>query len=121
MSRTGLPRRLAALLAIALLLFAQGLVAAYACVLILPAAAAAPCEEGDAAARDALCKAHCEAGTQSVDPVKPLPAPVLGTPLAVLRAGDLEPRGARSTARRTTWLAHAGAPPPFLLYQRLRN
>lgn len=128
-------RRLAALLAIAALVFAQAVTAAHACMLPAPldraaapvdrAAAlagvsAAPCHEPDEPASDALCKAHCEAGTQTVDQAKPLPTPALGAPLLVLRADDLARTSADATARLTDWLAHAGAPPPRLLHRRLR-
>ena len=114
-------RRLTALLAIAALVLGQALVAAHACV-IAPAvdAAAEPCHQPDPDERaaDSLCKAHCEAGTQNVDQAKPLVAPDLGAPIAVLHAGDaLAPNASQRT---TDWLAHAGAPPPFLLHRRLR-
>jgi hypothetical protein len=114
-------RRLTALLAIAALVLGQALIAAHACV-IAPAvdAAAAPCHQPDPDERaaDSLCKAHCEAGTQTVDQVKPPVAPDLGAPIAVLRANDALPPEA--TRGATDWLAHAGAPPPFLLHRRLR-
>jgi hypothetical protein len=120
MSRSRPFRRFAACLAIAVLLFSQGLVAAHACMVAAPAAAAAPCEEGDAAARDALCKAHCERGTQSVDQAKPLGTPVLGAPLAVLRAEDLAPPRAGPPAGPAHLRAPPGTPPPLRLHQRLR-
>ncbi|HSD41335.1 MAG TPA: hypothetical protein VLD36_05670 [Burkholderiales bacterium] len=121
MHRRGLPRRLAALLAIAALVFAQALIAGYACVPATPAdEAAAPCHEPDGPGPDALCKAHCEAGTQTVDQAKPLSTPALGSPLVVLRADDLAHIGPAPSARLTDWLAHAGAPPPILLHRRLR-
>jgi len=122
MLRPGLPRRLTALLAIAALVLAQALVAAHACMVAPPInEAAAPCHhDGDEPPSDTLCKAHCEAGTQSVDQAKPLVAPDLGAPLAVLRTDDFARTGAGATAGSTRWLAHAGAPPPFLLHRRLR-
>jgi hypothetical protein len=88
MLRPGLPRRFTALLAIAVLVLAQALVAAHACMLAAPAAETTEaCHHGaeEPPAPDALCKAHCEAGTQTVDQAKPLVAPDLGAPLAVLR------------------------------------
>jgi len=123
MFRPGLPRRFTALLAIAALVLAQVLVAAHACSLAAPAdEAAEACHHGapEQPAPDTLCKAHCEAGTQSVEQAKPLVAPDLGAPLAVLRADDFARTGAGATAGSTRWLAHAGAPPPFLLHRRLR-
>jgi hypothetical protein len=122
MHRPGLPRRLAALLAIAALVFAQAVVAAHACMVAPPVdEAAAPCHhDGDEQPSDSLCKTHCEVGTQTVDQAKPLTAPELGAPLLVLRADDLARADAASTARLTDWLAHASAPPPILLHRRLR-
>lgn len=123
MPRPGLPRRLAALLAIAALVCAQALVAAHACLLAAPAdESTEACHHGaqDQPAPDTLCKAHCEAGTQSVDQAKPLVAPDLGAPLAVLRMDDFARTGPGATAGLTRWLAHTGAPPPFLLHRRLR-
>jgi hypothetical protein len=125
MFRPGLPRRLTALLAIAVLVLAQALVAAHACILaapVLPDEAVEACHHGapEQPAPDTLCKAHCEAGTQTVDQAKPLVAPDLGAPLAVLRADDFARTGAGETAGSTRWLAHAVAPPPFLLHRRLR-
>jgi hypothetical protein len=121
MPRPGLPRRLAALFAIAALVFAQAVIAAHGCVLPAPAdAVEAPCHEPDEPASNVLCKAHCEAGTPTVDQAKPLPAPALGAPLVILRSGDLAPPAAVPAARLTDWLAHAGAPPPLLLHRRLR-
>lgn len=123
MFRPGLPRRFTALLAIAALVLAQALVAAHACILAAPADEAVEACHHDAQeqpARDTLCKAHCEAGTQSVDQAKPLMAPDLGAPLAVLRVDDFVRAGGEATAGLTRWLAHAGAPPPFLLHRRLR-
>jgi hypothetical protein len=121
MRRPGPARRLTALLAIAALALGQALVAAHACM--LPAAvdaAVEPCHQPDPdeLAADSLCKAHCEAGTQTVDQAKPLVAPDLGAPIAVLRADDA--RAPNATQGATDWLAHAGAPPPFLLHRRLR-
>jgi hypothetical protein len=117
----GLARRLTALLAIAALVLGQALVAAHACAIVPAAdAAAAPCHEPDAEkpAADSLCKAHCEAGTRTVDHPKPLVAPDLGAPIAVLRADF--PAPPRAAPGATGWLARAGAPPPFLLHRRLR-
>jgi hypothetical protein len=117
----GFARRLTALLAIGALVLGQALVAAHACMLAPAADDAvetchheAPAEQ----APDTLCKAHCEAGTQSVDQAKPLVAPALGTPIAVLRIYDALPAAAATGA--TDWRAHPGAPPPFLLHRRLR-
>jgi hypothetical protein len=125
MLRPGRPRRFTALLAIAVLVLAQALVAAHACILAAPALAdeaVEACHHGapEQPAPDTLCKAHCEAGTQTVDQAKPLVAPDLGAPLAVLRSDDLLSTGADATAGLTRWLAHTGAPPPFLLHRRLR-
>jgi hypothetical protein len=117
----GLARRLTALFAIAALVLAQALVAAHACMLT-PAADAAveSChqEVAEQPAAGSLCKAHCEAGTQTVDQAKPLVAPGLGAPIAVLWVRDTVPATAATSA--TDWLAHAGAPPPFRLLRRLR-
>ena len=117
----GLARRLTTLLAIAALVLGQALVAAHACMLP-PAvdAAGEPCHQPDPdePAADSLCKAHCEAGTQTVEQAKPLVAPDLGAPIAVLRIHGAVPAGAATGA--TDWLAHAGAPPPFRLLRRLR-
>jgi hypothetical protein len=122
MLRPGPPRRFIALLAIAVLVLAQALVAAHACMVAPPVdEAAAPCHhDGSQPPSDTLCKAHCEAGTQTVDQAKPLAAPDLGAPLAVLRADDFVPPRADATTGLTRWLAHTGAPPPFLLHRRLR-
>lgn len=122
MHRSRLHRRLVALCAMTALVLAQALVAAHGCVLPAPAdAAVAPCHhESDAPASDTLCKAHCEAGTQTIDQAKPLPTPALGAPLLVLRTEDPAHTGAGPTVRLTDWLAHAGAPPPLLLHRRLR-
>ena len=123
MFRPRAPRRLIALLASGVLVLAQALVAAHACMLAAPAdEAAESCHHGapEPAAPDTLCKAHCEAGTQTVDQAKPLAAPDLGTPLAVLYADDFARAGGDGIAGATRWLAHTGAPPPFLLYCRLR-
>lgn len=123
MLRPGLPRRLTALFATAVLVLAQTLVAAHACMLAAPAdETTEACHHGaqDQPAPDTLCKAHCEAGTQSVDQAKPLVAPDLGAPLAVLRADDFARTDADAASGPTRWLAHAGAPPPFLLHRRLR-
>jgi hypothetical protein len=121
MLRSRAHRRLTALFACAALLLGQALVAAHACALA-PAAeeAVAPCHHAAAGqpAPDTLCKAHCEAGTQTVDQAKPLVAPGLGAPIAVLRVHDTVPATAATSA--TDWLAHAGAPPPFRLLRRLR-
>lgn len=122
MHRPGLPRRLAALLAIAALVFAQALVAAHACMLPAPAdaAAAAPCHDTDEPAPDALCKVHCEAGTPTVDQAKPLAQPDAGAPPLVVRAVNLVHPPAVTAVRLTDWLAHPGVPPPILLHRRLR-
>jgi len=125
MLRPGPPRRLTALLAIAVLVLAQALVAAHACILAVPALAGEAVEacHHDAPEQpvpDTLCKAHWEAGTQTVDQPKPLAAPDLGSPLAVLRLDDSARANAGATAGPTRWLAHTGAPPPFLLHRRLR-
>jgi hypothetical protein len=123
MLRPGLPRRLTAILAIAVLVLAQALVAAHACILAAPAdEPVEACHHGaqEQTAPDTLCKAHCEAGTQTVDQAKPLVGPDLGAPLLVLRAEDLVRPAAVPAARLTDWLAHTGAPPPFLLHRRLR-
>jgi hypothetical protein len=123
MLHPGRPRRLTALLAIAVLVLAHAVVAAHACILAAPADEATEvCHQGapEQPAADTLCKAHCEAGTQTVDQAKPLAAPELGAPLAVLRVDDFARAGADSTAGLTRWLAHTGAPPPFLLHRRLR-
>lgn len=123
MLRPGSPRRFTALLAIAVLVFAQALVAAHACMIAAPAdEATEPCHQGaqGQAAPDTLCKAHCEVGTRSVDPAKPLMVPDLGAPLAVLGVDDFARIGAGATPGPTRWLAHAGAPPFFLLHRRLR-
>jgi hypothetical protein len=121
MLRPGLTRRLTALGAIVALVLAQALVAAHACMLA-PAAdeAVETCHHdgSEPPAGDTLCKAHCEAGTQTVDQAKPLTSPDLGPPLAVVRIVDIAP-GA-TTARASRWLAHTGAPPPYLLHRRLR-
>lgn len=123
MLRSGQPRRFTALLTIAMLVLAQALVAAHACILAAPADEAVEVCHHDAQEQpdpDTLCKAHCEAGTQTVDQPKPLVAPDLGAPLVVLRLDDFAHANAGATAGPTRWLAHAGAPPPFLLHRRLR-
>jgi hypothetical protein len=123
MFRPAPPRRFTALLAIAVLVLAQALVAAHACILAAPAdEATEACHHAAAEqpAPDTLCKAHCEVGTQTVDQPKPLAAPDLGAPLTVLRLDDSAHVNAGATAGPTRWLAHTGAPPPFLLHRRLR-
>lgn len=123
MLRLGSPRRFTALLTIAMLVLAQALVAAHACILAAPADEAVEACHHDAQeqpAPDTLCKAHCEVGTQTVDQPKPLAAPDLGAPLTVLRLDDSAHANAGATAGPTRWLAHTGAPPPFLLHRRLR-
>jgi hypothetical protein len=122
MHRPGLHRRLAALLAIVALVFAQALVAAHVCMLPVPpdAAPAAPCHETHGPAPDALCKVHCEAGTQTVYQAKPLAPPDAGALLLVLRSVHRAHPPAVTATRLTDWLAHAGAPPPVLLHRRLR-
>jgi hypothetical protein len=121
MHRPGLPRRLAALFAIAALVFSQALMAAHGCVIAAPAdAAVAPCHEPVEPAPDALCKVHCEAGTQTVDQAKPLAPPDAGALPLVLRSVNRAHPPAVTAARLTDWLAHAGAPPPVLLHRRLR-
>ncbi|MFO1364773.1 MAG: hypothetical protein U1F45_20320 [Burkholderiales bacterium] len=121
MRRPVLPRRVTALLLSAALVLGQAFAAAHAC-LLAPVAdeAVESChhEASEQPAPDTLCKAHCEAGTQTVDQAKPLVAPALGAPVAVLRAGAAMSSSAAHGA--TDWLAHAGAPPPFLLHRRLR-
>lgn len=120
MLRAALTRRLVALGAIVALVLAQALVAANGCVLPAPADEAPETCHHDGSERpaaDALCKAHCEASTQTVDQGKPLVAPDPGAPLAVLRAEPVVPTAAAGTSR---WLAHTGAPPPYLLHRRLR-
>jgi hypothetical protein len=105
------------------LVLAQALVAAHACILAAPAdEATEACHQAvpEQPAPDTLCKAHCEAGTQTVDQPKPLAAPDLGAPLTVLRLDDSAHANAGATAGPTRWLAHTGAPPPFLLHRRLR-
>ena len=82
--------------------------------------AAAPCHHTDEPAPDALCKVHCEAGTQTVDQAKPLVAPDAGAPPLVLRTEALARAPIVSAVGLTDWLAHAGAPPPILLHRRLR-
>ena len=121
MRRLGLSRRLTALLAIVALVFAQAAVAAHGCALPAPPdVAEAPCHEPGDPASDGLCKAHCEAGTQSVDQAKPFKASDAGAPLIVLRPDNFARPASVPAARMTDWLAHAGAPPPFLLHRRLR-
>jgi hypothetical protein len=125
MFRSRARRRLSAIVAIALLLLAQGLVAAHACALASPAGevdeAVQPCHHmaPEQPAPDTLCKAHCEAGTQTVDQAKPLAAPDLGAPLVTRRADDLARATPGPALRLTDWLAHAATPPPILLHRRL--
>jgi hypothetical protein len=117
------PRRLTALLAIAVLVLAQALVAAHACILAAPAdEAIEACHHGaqEQSAPDTLCKAHCEAASQTVDQAKSLVAPDFDAPLHVLRAGAFPRSDADAAVGLTRWLAHTGAPPPFLLHRRLR-
>lgn len=121
MRRPRLARRLTAFLTIVALVFAQAAVAAHGCVLPAPPdVAEAPCHEPGDPASDGLCKAHCEAGTQSVDQAKPFKTPDAGAPPLVLRLDNLARPAAVPAVRPTDWLAHAGAPPPFLLHRRLR-
>lgn len=122
MRRSSLTRRLAAIVSTAALVLGQTLVAAHGCVLPAPADAAVEACHREAPEPEpgALCKAHCEAGQQTVDQAKPLAQPDLATPLLVVAVDDPAARAWRSAASDTGWLVHAGAPPPFLLTRRLR-
>jgi hypothetical protein len=122
MSRSRARRRLASIAAIAALVLTQALVAAHACVLAAPAdAAIEACHHAapEQPSPDTLCKAHCEAGTQTVDQARPLAAPDLGAPLVVRRVDDLARAASGPALRLTDWLAHAATPPPILLHRRL--
>lgn len=122
MFRSRARRRLASLVAIAALVLTQALVAAHACVLAAQAdEAVEACHHGapEQPSSDTLCKAHCEAGTQTVDPARPLAAPDLGAPLVVRRVDDLARAASGPALRLSGWLAHAAAPPPILLHRRL--
>jgi hypothetical protein len=114
-------RRSFAMFTIAMLVFAQAIVAAYACVLPDTPPVAQPCHEPDSGpAPDALCKAHCQVGQQTVDQPKPLATPDLATPVLVVAMVDPADRMTRAPVRGTFWLARGGAPPPLLLTGRLR-
>lgn len=114
-------RRLVAIISIALLVLAQALVAAYACVLPGAPPVAAACHELDPdPAPDALCKAHCQVGQQTVDQPKPLAPPDLATPVLVVKSRDGAASGAGSPGPAVPRLARTGAPPPLLLTGRLR-
>jgi hypothetical protein len=122
MFRSRARRRLASLAAIAVLVVTQALVAAHACVLAAQAdEATQTCHDAapEQPAPDSLCKAHCEAGTQTVDQPRPLAAPDLGAPLVVRRVDDLARAPSGPASRRTDWLAHVATPPPILLHRRL--
>jgi hypothetical protein len=125
MLRSRVRRRLASLVAIASLVLAQGLVVAHACVLGAPASGADEAIEAchhepqEQPSPDTLCKAHCEAGTQTVDQAKPLVAPDLGAPLVLRRVDDAARAASVPALRLTNWLAHAATPPPILLHRRL--
>ncbi len=119
MHRSG--RRLTALFVFATLLLGQALVVAQACVLAAPAAEAADtCHHGapERPALDPLCKAQCEAESQTVEQAKTPVAPALGAPLAVVQFDGFAP--APGAAGATPGLVQAGAPPPYLLHRRLR-
>jgi hypothetical protein len=115
------PRRLAAILAIASVVFAQAAVAMYACTLSSPAEAAAAmsCHD-EAPAPNALCNAHCLADEQTVDQAKALASGDVSAPLlAVVEAAIAVPP--LHAVRSEPVLAHAASPPLTILYQRLRN
>ncbi len=118
-------------------LFMQTAVAAYSCPAAIEAAQVAaematmPGCSGDMhgatdAAQPQLCKAHCEAGQQSVNSAAGVvtpPAPAMLAPLWVRAldvAGSLEQRAACPQAARAS-APPAGTPPLYLALLVLRN
>lgn len=115
-------RRLASIASIAALVLTQALVVAHACVVAAQAdEAVESCHHNapEQPSSDALCKAHCEAGTQTVDQARPLAAPDLGLPLVLRRVDDLARVASGPVLRLSGWLTHAATPPPILLHRRL--
>jgi hypothetical protein len=119
---------------VAVLLLTQMLTAAYACPQMEPATwagdkAAADCMGALPASMDPdqplLCKAHCEAGGQSVNSqVGVLDAPPAAAVCTALAGVVRVAEAARLAATMPTSLAHgppAGAPPLYLSLLVLRN
>jgi hypothetical protein len=117
-------QRLIAIAAAAALVFAQGVVAAHACMLAaaqsMPDADAMPCH-GGAAEHVGLCKVHCQVDQQSVDQGKSPVAGDVGSLAFVTGAFHVGAADLKGSAR----IAHAseqpGAPPLRLMHCCFRN
>ena len=107
-------RSLTAVLASAMLLFAQLAVSAYACPAVAaahePVAMAADCDQDMGNAN--LCESHCDYGSASFEAAKPLqvPAVAMSSGLRI----ELPDSCAASTVARPPRVAAGPAPPPPL-------
>jgi hypothetical protein len=118
---------------IAVLLFSQLAMAAYACPQLAPAAAdaamaAMPGCSGDMPVRmdpdqPQLCKAHCEAGQVSVNSQPAAPDAPLAVGAALVGIVDIADAAqlAASMPAAAADAPPAGAPPPYLAFLVLRN
>jgi hypothetical protein len=106
-------RLVTAFVTLCCLLFTQLAVAAYACPALdaAPAAAmAAPCPNMDMQ-QPGLCKAHCEAGQQTVDAYSPVHAtPFVAAALAVVMP-QLPEAAPVVAGHDSSSLSHSTAPP----------
>ena len=107
---------------VAMLLFAQGVLAFAGCNMPerAPAAAIAaedpPCHQSSGEVT--LCVAHCLAGDQSLDkPQSSIPEPAAAPVLVLQRASDLQYASAPVVWR---FVPPAAAPPPRILFRPLR-
>ena len=128
LSRSRSLLRAIARLMVGALLFAQGLMAAHACDLMIGgvlreqvAAPAAHCHEGPAPIADVLCVKHCNANEQSPSTpshaVAPMPAIAVLTVPALL---TIEQSGANGIATATL-VSPATDPPPAILFHAFRS
>ncbi len=107
----GLIRGLAAVLAIAALLFAQLAVSAFAC----PAMGGEPCPDLNAN----LCEQHCDYGHASFDRSPPA-APAAPALVSSFRVAPLEPAGEAPVRRMLAAIPPAGPAPPLIGFTVLR-
>jgi hypothetical protein len=105
-------RLVTAFVTLCCLLFTQLAVAAYACPALdaAPAAMATPCSNLDMQ-QPGLCKAHCEAGQQTVDAYSPVHiSPFVAAALAVV-VPELPEAAPLATGHDSNCLSHSTAPP----------